>query len=159
VSAGLARFAHDAWPLLLVAMPASMNMTAIESIIAGFEGAHGRKERFVLVVDCSAVSRFPGAEERRRLIDWMKEEAQNERARRDTIGAAVVLTSGTMRALMSAINWVHPPAAPQVWKATLGEAIEWGCTRLVEAGLELTPAINALRVETRRREVEPLRKR
>jgi hypothetical protein len=157
--AELAHFGDGAWPLLLVEMPAAMSMVTIESIIAGFEGVHSRHERFAVVIDCSAVSRFPGAEERRKLLDWMKEEAQHARERRDTIGSAVVLTSGTMRALLSAMNWVHRPAAPQVWKATLGEAIEWGCSRLVEAGLGLTPAITALRTETRRREVEPQRKR
>jgi hypothetical protein len=66
-----------------------MTMAAIESIIEGFDGALGRDERFVSVVDCSAVVRFPGTSERRRLLDWMKHDAQRERESRLTIMSAV----------------------------------------------------------------------
>jgi hypothetical protein len=63
-----------------------------------------------------------------------------------------------MRALMSAINWVHRPSAPQKWVATLGEAVEWCCERLVEESLPITPAIAALRTDRKRRELAPRRR-
>jgi hypothetical protein len=155
----LARFDDGAWPLLLVDLPPSMNMVAIESIIAGFERVNGRGERYINVVDCSSVARFPGATERRRLLDWMKHETRFERERRLVIASAVVLTSGTMRALLSAMNWVHRPAAPQEWMATLGEAIDWSCERLVAAGMAITPAIAGLRTESKRRALDSRRAR
>jgi hypothetical protein len=155
----LPRFDETAWPMVLIEMPRSMNMVTIESIIAGFESLHARDERFIIVVDCSPVTRFPGAAERRRLLDWMKHEAQFARERRHTIGSAVVLTSGPMRALLSAMNWVHRPAAPQEWTATLGEAVDWSCERLVEAGIAITPAIAALRAQSKRRDLDARRAR
>ncbi len=153
-----ARFVDSTWPLLLVQLPAMMNNAiAIDSVIRGFDTVLQRNERFAHVVDCSSVIKFPGAAERKSLVEWLAQDARLEKERRLTVGTAIVLTSGTMRAFVSAINWVRRPATPQVWTATQAEAVEWCCERLVEGGLQLTPAIAALRSDTKRRERESRR--
>ena len=46
--------------------------------------------------------------------------------------------------------WIKRPITPQVWKATPAEAVDGCCQRLGEAGIPLTPAIEALRASKRR---------
>jgi hypothetical protein len=145
-----AQFTDSTWPLLLVRMPPIMNVTAIASIIQGFERVLARKERFALVADCSPIVKFPAALERRMLTDWLGQEARIEKEKLYTVATGVVLTSGAMRAFVSALYWVRRPPTPQVFKATQGEAVEWCCDRIVEAGLPFTPALAALRAEHRR---------
>src|SRR5262249_33593468 len=141
-----AQFVDSAWPLLIVHMPRMLNnMTAIRSIIDGFESVLGRNERFASVLNGSAVAKFPGSLERKVLRDWVGNEARIERERRLTVATGLVLTSGPMRAFVSAINWVNRPVTPQIVTATQEEAVEWCCARLEQAGIALTPAIGALR--------------
>ncbi len=142
---GPARFVHGAWPVLVVHMPPVVNMVAIKSIIDGYEDVLRRNERFANVVDGSAIEKFPGSVERKMLTDWLTDEARVEKERRLTVATAVVVTSGPMRALLSAINWIGRPVAPQIAVATQAEAVEWCCARLTEAGVALTPAASTLR--------------
>jgi hypothetical protein len=140
-----AQFIDSAWPLLVVHLPAVMSMTAVQSIVDGYEVMLQRNQRFASVVDCSAVTKFPGAPERKVLTDWLGNEVRAEKERRLTVATAVVLTSGPMRAVVSAINWVRRPATPQIWTATRQEAVDWCRARLVEAGVPLTGATSTLR--------------
>jgi hypothetical protein len=139
-------FLDATWPLVVMRLPTMMNnVPTIQAIMTLFDRAHARGQRFAFVADCSAVVKFPGTVERRMLMDWMAEENQRSREREHIVGVALVLTSGPMRALMSTMNWVRRPQTPQVWKATAVEAIEWCCQALSKEGIELTPAIEALR--------------
>jgi hypothetical protein len=143
------QFIDETWPLLIVRMPPTMNATAIAGVIQGFERVLNRQERFVLLTDCSAIVKFPAALERRMLTDWLGQDARIAMEKRFTVATAVVLTSGAMRAFVSALYWVRRPATPQVFKATVAEALEWCCDRMTEAGLPLTPPIQQLRAEHR----------
>jgi hypothetical protein len=141
-------FNDTTWPLVVVKLPTMMNsIPVIRQLTDGFDRIHERKARFAVLVDCSAVVKFPGAIERRILTEWMSGEQHAKKEREQTIGAAIVLTSGPMRAFVSAINWVRRPITPQVWKATTAEALEWCCEKLIEDGIALTPAIEALRAK------------
>jgi hypothetical protein len=142
---GPARFDDSAWPVLVVHMPAVMNMIAIKSVIDGFEDVLRRDQRFALVIDGSGIEKVPGTLERKVLTDWLTDEARVEKERRLTVASAVVVTSGPLRALLAALNWIRRPAAPQIAVATQDEAIEWCCARLTEAGIRLTPAASTLR--------------
>jgi hypothetical protein len=152
-----ALFLDETWPLVLVHLPREMGANAMESIVAGFERVYQRRSRFILVVDCTSVVKFPGAAERKTLTDWMRRRERLEQEREYTIGTAIVLSSGTMRALLAAVQWISPPATPQVLKATQVEAVEWCCERLVDAGSPVTPAIASLRAEHQRRDRESRR--
>jgi hypothetical protein len=145
-----ARFDDGAWPLLIVHMPSLMNnVTAIHSLIEGFEAVYRRNERFASILDGSAVVKFPGALERKVLLDWVGKESRVETERRLTVATGLVLTSGPMRAFVSALNWVTRPASPQKVTATQEEAVEWCCGRLEEAGIALSPGLGALRTQGR----------
>jgi hypothetical protein len=131
-----AQFDESAWPLLVVQFPALMNNTvAIRSIIDGFEGLYRRNVLFATVFDGSGVTKFPGALERKTLVDWMGNETRVATERRLSVATGLVLPSGTMRAFMSALNWVNRPVTPQKITATRQEAIDWCCERLREAGV------------------------
>src|SRR5262249_49234066 len=136
------QFLDSTWPLLVLRLPPVFKgVHVMKQMMTGFELVHARSKRFAVVVDCSAVVKFPGTGETKMLTDWMADERRVARERELTVGSAVVLTSGPMRAFVSAINWIRRPATPQVWVATPREAVEWCCDRLVGAGLGLTPAI------------------
>jgi hypothetical protein len=150
-------FLEETWPLVVVHLPRETNANAIESIVAAFDRMYQRKSRFVLVVDCTSVVKFPGAVERKALTDWMRRRDRLEQERAYTIATAIVLSSGPMRALLAAVQWISPPATPQVLKASQAEAIEWCCERLQEAGSPITPAISSLRAEHQRRDRESRR--
>jgi hypothetical protein len=140
-----AQFLDSTWPLVVVVLPPVMGMTAIRSLVDGYEMLLRRDQRFAHVVDCAAVSKFPGVAERKVLTDWLGDDARVERERRLTVATAVVLTSGPMRAFVSAINWVRRPSTPQKWWATQPEAVEWCCELLVGEGVALPASVGALR--------------
>jgi hypothetical protein len=144
-------FIDTTWPLVVVRLPAAMNdPRVVEQFTRQFNRVYARGERFAAMIDCSSVSKFPGAVERKMLTDWLSDERRVAQERQTTLGSALVLTSGTMRAVVSAMYWIKRPTTPQVWKGTSAEAIDWCCERLREAGVPLTPAIEALRVRQRR---------
>lgn len=139
-------FLDETWPLVVVRLPTMMNnVKVVQTLIGHFDRAHSRNERFTVVADCSAVVKFPGRFERKMLTDWLAEEQRQKSVREHNLGTAIVLTSGPMRAFMSALNWVRRPSTPQVWKATTAEGVDWCCECLARARVPLTPAIEALR--------------
>jgi hypothetical protein len=152
-----ALFLDETWPMVLVQLPREMNANAMGSIVAGFERVYQRRSRFILVVDCTSVVKFPGAAERKTLTDWMRRPERLEQERAYTIATAIVLASGPMRALLAAVQWISPPATPQALKATQVEAVEWCCERLQDAGLPINLAISSLRAEHQRLDRESRR--
>ena len=146
-------FQDRTWPLVYVRFPREFTPSTMTATIEGFERVYGRRERFVVLADGTHIVKFPGPVERKMLSEWTSRPARREKEMLYTIGTAIVLTSGPMRAMMSAITWVSPPATVQVWKATTQEAIEWCSERLVEAKIPVTEAIEAARAEHRRPKV------
>jgi hypothetical protein len=146
-----AEFNEMAWPLLMVRLPPVMNMSAIASMIEGFDRALRLEKRHAALVDATRIAKFPGAVERTRLTSWLADERRIAKERRFLVGNAIVLTSGPARALLTAFNWVHRPTTPQVLRATEAEAVEWCCERLIEDGVALTPALVSMRAAVARR--------
>jgi hypothetical protein len=152
------QFLDATWPLLVVRLPPVFKgVLVMKQVMTGFEVVHARGAQFAVMVDCSAIVKFPGPGETKMLTDWMADERRVARERALTLGSAVVLTSGPMRAFVSAINWIRRPATPQIWVGTTREAVEWCCDRLVAGGMSLTPAIEALRAEEKKRAKETTR--
>lgn len=143
----------SAWPMMRMRLPSVFGPEHIKAIIDGFEHAYERKERFVVLADGSQVVKFPGTVERKMLSDWLARPERTAQERLYTVATAIVLTSGTMRAMLSAMQWVNRPATPQTWKPTELEALEWCCERLAEAGVPLSAAIEDARAEVRRQKL------
>jgi hypothetical protein len=147
-------FRDRSWPLVYVRFPREFSPATLRSTIDGFERVYQRRERFAVLADGTDIVKFPAAAERKMLSDWMSSPGRPEKERLYTIGTAIVLTSGPMRAMMSAISWVSPPMSLQVWKATSHEGFEWCYQRLVEAKVPITDALEAARAEHGQRQPE-----
>jgi hypothetical protein len=143
-------FQDATWPLLYLRFPREFSPAIMQATIDGFEGYYKRQDRFVVLADCTPIAKFPGMVERKMLSEWLSSPGRPEKEKLYTVATAIVLLSGPMRALMSAIMWVNPPIAQTVWKATEQEAFDWLYDRLVEARMPITKAIEAARAEYRR---------
>jgi hypothetical protein len=140
---GVVRFDTSAWPLLVIRMPDRLDLEAIESFFEGLDAVFARKSRFSAIVDTTALSGFPDAVGRQRLVEGLNKRSFTEKAY--TVGNGVVIVSAAARAVLTAINWVRPPITTQYLVADFAEAVEWCCGRLTAAKVLLTPEIEALR--------------
>ena len=136
-----------AWPLVVIRMPAALDMPAIDGFFAGIDALLARKAKFSAIVDTVALKRLPNAVERQRLTEQLNLRTFAEKSY--NVGNGVVLVSAAARAVLTAINWVRPPTVTQHVVGTFPEALEWCCGRLVDAGVDLSPAIRALREKSR----------
>jgi hypothetical protein len=125
-------------------MPAALSVEAMRAFVYALEGAYARNERFAVVIDTTAISKFPAAPARQVLSDWVGDPRRVEREQALTVGTALVIASGPLRALMAAVNMARQNATPQHWTATLPDAVEWARKRLVEEHVPLTPGAEAL---------------
>lgn len=135
------------WPLLLVRIPASLSAPAMRSFIDAFEAAYKRNERFAVVIDTTPLSKFPAAQARQLLSDWLHDPQRIEREHALTIGTALVVGSGPLRALMAAVNLARRKVTPQEWTKTWGQAVAWAHDRLVAENVPLTPGAEAIVAE------------
>jgi hypothetical protein len=119
----------------------------MRSFIDAFETAYKRNERFAVVIDTTGLSKFPAAEARQLLSDWLHDPRRIEREQALTIGTALVIASGPLRALMAAVNLARRKATPQEWTKTWGQAVAWAHDRLVAENVPLTPGAEAIIAE------------
>jgi hypothetical protein len=135
------------WPLLVLSFPRIAEAGTLRAFIEAFERAYERETPFATVIDGTMTARFPGPQGRKMLVEWLGDARRAELERLWCVGSAVVLPSGPKRALVSAFNIVRRPAAPQYWTATLPEAVDWARTRLLDAGVSVTPRIDELHAD------------
>jgi hypothetical protein len=139
----------DTWPLVVMRMPVALDLVAIDGFVQGIDAVLERKAQFSAIIDTTALRRLPNAVERQRLIGQLNLRTFAEKTY--NLGNGVVIVSAAARAVLTAINWVRPPTVIQHVAGTFPEALEWCCGRLVAAGVGLSPAIQSLREEQRRR--------
>lgn len=125
--------------------PAVIDGAVVKGMMSSFDHAHQQGGKFSVVMDATETRRLPGARERELLAKWLQDEKRQQREREINVGAAVVVSSGLVRAFVAAIYFVRKPVTPQHWAATLEEGVEWACARLVDAGVPLTPEVERLR--------------
>jgi hypothetical protein len=97
----------------------------------------------VLLADTTALTGFPNAVERRRIGELLSARTFAEGTY--ALGWAIIIASATARTVYNAILWLRPTPVPQVVVGDFTAALDWCCSRLTEAGLPLTPRIEALR--------------
>ena len=136
-----------AWPLAVMVVPARLDAPAIMSMFRGMDWLFARGSRFALVVDTRALSRLPNAVERRLLVQELSNRDALEA--RFNVGNGIILTSMMARGVLTAIQWLRPTPVPQTFVATHAEGVAWCCGRLRAAGVELSPAAEALRARGR----------
>jgi hypothetical protein len=136
-------------PLIVMRFPAVVDAHVLRAMMDAFDRAHRRGARFATVLDATDTRRLPGPKERQLLADWLGDAGRKERERELDVGSAVVVPSGVVRAFVAAVYFVRTPASPQHWTACIGDAIEWSCARLLEAGIALNPEIERLLEEAR----------
>jgi hypothetical protein len=132
-----------AWPLVWARIPERFDVPAIDSFFRGFDEVLARKTKFVTIIDTSAITRFPDPLERRHLGECMKVRTFAEAAY--DLGNAVIILSAPARTVLTAVNWIRRPVAPQYIVGNYRDAIEWCCGRLADGGVPLSPALAALR--------------
>jgi len=132
------------WPLLTVRFPAAISPEGMQAFVDAIERAYARRERFVVVVDAAPVAKLPSAPARQILTDWLTNPERSERDRAYTIGTAVVLPSGPVRVLTTAINMVRRPVSPVHLTATLPKAAQWARGLLDGEGVVLSAEGDAL---------------
>jgi hypothetical protein len=132
-----------AWPLVVMRMPAALDLAVIDGFLQGIDAILARKAKFAAIIDTTALQRFPNAIERQRLVGQLNLRTFAEKTY--NVGNGVVIVSTAARAVLTAINWVRPPPTTQHLVGTFPEALEWCSRRLVDAGVGLSPAIQALR--------------
>jgi hypothetical protein len=88
---------------------------------------------------------LPRADERLALAEWLADAERKQKERELTVGTAVVVPSGLVRAFVAAMNFVRKPLAPRHQTASFADGVEWCCERLVEAGVPLSPEAERLR--------------
>jgi hypothetical protein len=135
------------WPLLSVRFPPNISAEGMHAFVDAVERAYARRQRFVVVVDAAPVAKIPSAPARKILTDWLTDPDRSERDRAFTIGTAVVLPSGPVRVLTTAINMVRRPVSPVHLTATLLKAAQWARRLLDEEGVVLSAEADALYAE------------
>jgi hypothetical protein len=138
------------WPLLFLRIPAALSVEAVRSFIDAIEGAYARNERFAVIIDTTAVTKFPAAPARQILSDWVADPRRAEQERAFTVGTALVIASSPLRALTAAVNVIRRNGTPQQWTATAAEAVEWARNRLLDERVPLTRGAEALHAEITR---------
>jgi hypothetical protein len=135
------------WPLLSVSFPAAISAEGMQAFVDAIERAYARRERFVVVVDAAPIAKLPSAPARKILTDWLTDAERSERDRAFTMGTAVVLPSGPVRILTTAINMVRRPVSPVHLTATLLKAAQWARRLLDEEHVLLSAEAEALYTE------------
>jgi hypothetical protein len=139
----LVEVSDAAFPIVVMRVPVALDGPAIRSMFDGMDRVLQREARFTLIVDTRALKRFPTAVERSSIAEWMK--ARNFAEARYNLGNAVVLSSTTARAVLTAIQWIRRPITAHGYMATMNEAVDWCCEQLAKASVPLPPGLSVLR--------------
>jgi hypothetical protein len=138
-----------AWPLVITTSPPAPGPESIDTLVAYFDVCFQRRERFALVTDSRQVVTMPDAIWRKRLADWMNEPTFRQRSARYNVGSAVVLTSGPVRATLTAVTWLWKPPTPQHYCSSMDDAVAWCVGKLEAAGIAINAPIRALQASLR----------
>lgn len=120
-------FDDSEFPLVRLRAFGASSDEDIRERLAFLERQAERSEPFALVFDTSA-SRPLTAKQRKMWTDWLS--ANTERARRQILGCAIVVTSAINRGVFTGVFWLWNPPMPYTFTATPEEADQWARARL-----------------------------
>jgi hypothetical protein len=123
------------WPVVRIALRDGKDERFLW-MLEQFERLFARRQKYVLLIDTTALSTIPSAATRHAIGKWQK--AHEEETKTWCVGSAILVSSRLVRGAMTAMNWVNEPVIPQHYPATRREASAWCIKVLDEAGLELS---------------------
>jgi hypothetical protein len=125
------------WPLVLVSMPASIQVEDIVYLQESYEYVFAAPMRHALIVDTTAIEHIPDATLRRRMKEF--EDGRRPIIRDKNIGSAIVLSNSLVRGAYTALRWISPQPAPNKAFANVRDAARW-CIQGIEADGQEVPA-------------------
>ncbi len=125
------RIDETAWPMVIVHFDGTPTDEEFAGYLRHFDGVLARQEAYAVIFDASVSSMAPFAQ-RRQQADWLKRN--HDGIKRYCRGAAFVLPSMAMRAVLSTIFLLAPLPVPRQICATLDEAMAWTHRRLKALG-------------------------
>jgi len=130
-------FDASLWPLVLVTMPATLQLDDIAYLQQSYEHVFAAPTRHALVVDTTTLESIPDATLRRRMKEF--EDARRPIIRERNIGSAIVLSNSVARGAFTALRWISPQPAPNKAFANVRDAARW-CIEGIEADGQEVPA-------------------
>ena len=130
-------FDASLWPLVLVTMPATLQVDDIAYLQQSYEHVFAAPTRHALVVDTTTLESIPDATLRRRMKEF--EDARRPIIRERNIGSAIVLSNSVARGAFTALRWISPQPAPNKAFANVRDAARW-CIEGIEADGQEVPA-------------------
>ena len=118
------------WPLVLVSMPASIQIDDITYLQQSYEHVFAAPNRHALIVDTTTIESIPDATLRRRRKDF--EDGRRAIIREKNIGSAIVLSNSLVRGAYTALRWISPQPAPNKAFPNVRDAARW-CIAGIEA--------------------------
>lgn len=125
------------WPLVVVSMPAAIQIEDIVYLQASYEHVFAAPKRHALIVDTTTLEHIPDATLRRRMKDF--EDGRRPIIRVKNIGSAIVLSNSLARGAYTALRWISPQPAPNKAFSSVREAARW-CVDGIEADGQAVPA-------------------
>jgi hypothetical protein len=126
------------WPLVLVSMPATLQLDDIAYLQQSYEHVFAAPHRHALIVDTTPIENIPDATLRRRMKEF--EDGRRSIIREKNIGSAIVLSNSVVRGAYTALRWISPQPAPNKAFSNMREAARW-CIQGIEAdGQQVSPA-------------------
>lgn len=125
------------WPLVLVSMPAQLQVEDIIYLQESYEHVFAAPTRHALVVDTTTLESIPDATLRRRMKEF--EDGRRPIIRERNIGSAIVLSNSLARGAYTALRWISPQPAPNKAFANVRDAARW-CVEGIESDGQEVPA-------------------
>ncbi len=125
------------WPLVLVSIPARLEIDDIVYLQESYEHVFAAPTRHALVVDTTPLESIPDATLRRRMKEF--EDGRRPIIRERNIGSAIVLSNSLVRGAYTALRWISPQPAPNKAFANVRDAARW-CVEGIEADGQEVPA-------------------
>jgi len=125
------------WPLILISMPATIQVDDIVYLQRSYEAVFAAPNRHALIVDTTSIESIPDATLRRRMKEF--EDSRRVIIREKNIGSAVVLSNALVRGAYTALRWISPQPAPNKGFANLRDAARW-CIQGIKADGQDVPA-------------------
>ena len=130
-------FDASLWPLVVVTMPATLQVDDIAYLQQSYEHVFAAPTRHALVVDTTTLESIPDATLRRRMKEF--EDTRRPIIRERNIGSAIVLSNSVARGAFTALRWISPQPAPNKAFANMRDAARW-CIEGIEADGQEVPA-------------------